>query len=175
MGNVTPHPSIAGGPLLRPPEPLREDHLLAGFDCGKPDLNRWLLERGRKSEGRTSRTFVACADRHVVGYYCLSTGAVIRDALPRSLRRNTPDAVPVFVMGRLAVDLRHQGKGFGKGLVRDAILRTLSVSTEVGSLALIVHVIDDSAIPFYKKYSFVPSPSNARTFILPLETARQAV
>lgn len=175
MGNVTPHPSIAGGPQLRPPEPLREHHIVAGFDCGKPDLNRWLMDRSRLSEGRTARTFVVTADHRVIGFYCLSTGAVIRPELPRSLRHNTPESVPVLVTGRLAVDTRFQNRGFGKGLLKDAILRALSVSTDVGFLALMVHVIDDSAIPFYRKYSFVPSPTNSRTFILPLSTAREAI
>jgi hypothetical protein len=45
----------------------------------------------------------------------------------------------------------------------------------VGSLALIVHVIDESAIPFYTRYMFVPSPTNSRTFILPLATAKDAI
>ena len=118
---------------------------------------------------------MVAVERRVVAYYCLSTGSIIRSVLPRKLRHNTPDAVPVLVMGRLAVDLRYQHRGFGKGLLKDAITRALSLSSEVGFLALVVHVIDESAIPFYARYSFVPSPTDPRTFILPLATARDAI
>ena len=158
-----------------PPEALRDHHVLSGFDCGKLELNRWLAERARTSEGRTARTFVVSADGRVVAFYCLSTGSIIRSELPRRLRHNTPEAVPVLVMGRLAVDLKYQNRGFGKGLLKDAILRALSLSAEVGFLALVVHVIDESAIPFYTRNSFVPSPTNPRTFVLPLATARSAL
>ncbi len=176
MGNVTPLTQpTGGGPQPRPPEPLRDHHNITGFDCGKPDLNRWLARRSFESEGRTARTFVVSADGRVVGFYCLSTGSVIRSELPKSFTRNTPDPVPVLVMGRLAVDLKYQHRGFGAGLLKDAIMRSLSISSEVGFLGLIVHVLDDSAIPFYVRYSFIPSPTNARTFILPLETARGAL
>ena len=38
-----------------------------------------------------------------------------------------------------------------------------------------VNVIDESAIPFYARNSFVPSPTDPRTFVLPLATARSAL
>jgi GNAT superfamily N-acetyltransferase len=160
---------------VRPPEALNDRHDIAGFDCGKPELNRWLAERARSSEGRTARTFVVSDAGHVVAFYSLSTGSIIRSELPRKLRHDTPEAVPILVMGRLAVDLRSQGRGLGKALLRDAIMRALSISAEVGFLALVVHVIDESAIPFYTSNSFIPSPTNPRTFVLPLATARSAI
>lgn len=161
--------------MLRPPEALHDHHDIAGFDCGKPELNRWLAERARSSEGRTARTFVVTDEGRVVAFYRLSTGSIIRAEMPRKLRHNTPEAVPVLVMGRLAVDLRYQGRGLGRALLREAIMRSLSISAEVGFLALVVHVIDDSAIPFYLSCSFVPSPTDPRTFVLPLATARDAI
>lgn len=160
---------------MRRPEALLDQRDIAGFDCGKPELNRWLAERARTSEGRTARTFVVSDEGRVIGFYSLSTGSVIRSELPRKLRHNTPEAVPILVMGRLAVDLRHQGRGLGKALLRDAIMRALSISAEVGFLALVVHVIDETAVPFYTGCSFVPSPTNPRTFVLPLATARDAI
>lgn len=159
---------------MRPPEALLDQHDIAGFDCGKPELNRWLAERARTSEGRTARSFVVSDEGRVIAFYSLSTGSIIRSELPRKLH-NTPEAVPILVMGRLAVDLRYQGRGLGKALLRDAIMRALSISAEVGFLALVVHVIDESAVPFYASHSFAPSPTNPRTFVLPLATARDAI
>jgi len=39
-----------------------------------------------------------------------------------------PEPVPVMVLGRLAVSKRMQSAGLGRGLLKDAILRTLGVS-----------------------------------------------
>src|SRR5260370_20653423 len=121
MGKVTPHPTIARGPQLRPPEHLTGRHDVSTFDCGKTDLNKWLVRQARRSEGRSARTYVVTVDSRVVGYYCLAAGSVIRDELPKAgLRRNAPDQVPVIVLGRLAVDAKFAFRGFGKGLLRDA-------------------------------------------------------
>ena len=122
MGKITPHPAIARGPRLRPPEPLTRHHDVSEFDCGKPDLNNWLVHYALRSEGRSARAYVVTADQRVVGYYCLVAGAVMRDQLPKSMRRNLPDQVPVIVLGRLAVDLKFKSRGFGQGLLKDALL-----------------------------------------------------
>ena len=117
---------------------------------------------------------MATAGVRVVAFYCLSAGSVTRRDLPRRLRHDTPDAIPIVVMGRLAVDAAFQGRGLGQGLLRDAILRTLTAAETIGVRALLVHALDDAA-PFYRKYGFVSSPINERTLILPLETARAAL
>ena len=41
------------------PELLAGDHLLEGFDCGKPALNQWLIRHARKNQASgSSRTWV---------------------------------------------------------------------------------------------------------------------
>ena len=154
---------------------LNETHDLATFDCGNEKLNDWLLRHARNNEGRASRTFVASVGDEVVGYYSLAAGSVMRGELPRKLRHGTPEPVPILVLGRLAVDNRHKGHGLGAALLKDAILRSLGASESVGVLAIMVHAIDDQAGAFYRKYGFVPSPTDERTFVLPLETARAGV
>ena len=112
----------------------------------------------------------------VVGYYCLAAWSVIRNELPRAgLRRNAPDQVQVIVLGRLAVDLGFATRGFGKGLLQDALLRCLNVSEAVGARAILVHAIDDDACGFYHKFGFLPFPTNPRTLVLPLDTVKAGV
>jgi GNAT superfamily N-acetyltransferase len=176
MGKVTPHPVMVRGPQLRPPERLSAAHDISGFDCGKPDLNDWLVRQARRSEGRSARTYVATADSRVVGFYCLAAGSVIRDQMPNAnLRRNVPEQVPVIVLGRLAVDKKFAGRGFGKGLLKDALLRCLNVSEAVGARAVLVHAIDDEACGFYRKFGFLPFPTSSRTLILPIDTVKAGV
>lgn len=170
---MTPGP--AAGPRPNPPEALSDVHDLTQFDCGNADLDRWLRQRARTSEGATARTFVVAAGGHVVAYYCLAAGSVVPRELPRKIRHNNPEQVPVIVIGRLAVDRAFQGRGFGKGLLKDAILRALQAAQSIGVRAIVVHAIDDRAAAFYKKFGFLPSPLDARTFILPVATAAAAL
>jgi len=128
------------------------------------------------NDGYSARTFVVAVGPRVIGYYCLATGAVMRKDLPSAkLRQNLPEQVPVVVIGRLAVDKRFQSRGFGAGLLRDAILRVISAAEEIGVRAVIVHAIDDPARDFYLKYGFLQSEWNDRTLFLPIETAKEAL
>ncbi|MGA7674651.1 MAG: GNAT family N-acetyltransferase [Rhizomicrobium sp.] len=169
MGKVSP---------LSAPEPIADTHDLSRFDCGKDALNDWLRSRAARSEGRSSRCYVVCAGRAVVGYYSLSTGAVRHDGAgrtPRALRANMPDPTPVMVLGRLAVDKEFQGRGIGKDMLRDALLRVLAASRIVGARALIVHAIDDEAVPFYAGFGFRSFAGDVRTMFLPMEAIKRAV
>jgi hypothetical protein len=48
---------------------------------------------------------VVCAGDVVVGYYCLSNGAIANNIATGKVKRNMPDPIPVMIIGRLAVDL----------------------------------------------------------------------
>src|SRR5450755_3994578 len=108
-------------PRLSPPAPLTAEHDLAAFDCGEPTLNHWLRHRALKNESRFSRTYVVCEGKRVVAYFCISAGAVERAAAPGKVRRNAPETIPVSVIGRLAVDHGHTGKGLGADMLSDAL------------------------------------------------------
>jgi predicted N-acetyltransferase YhbS len=102
---------------LSTPVPLTAEHDLSAFDCGEPALNDWLRHRALKNESRFSRTYVVCEGQRVVGYFCISAGSLERGATPGKVRRNAPDIIPVSVIGRLAVNRDHAGKGLGADLL----------------------------------------------------------
>lgn len=173
MGEIGQPPPGAGGP--RAPERLTASHDLARFDCGQAGLNDWLRRRAPKNEGGSSRTYVVCLGNTVVGFYCLAAGAVVRAEVPRTVRRNMPEQIPVVLIGRLAVDLKHQGRGIGGGLLKDAILRSLAIADTIGVRAILVHALDEGAAAFYARYGFQPSPMAPQTLLLPIETAIRAL
>lgn len=167
---------LAGRSPYHAPIPIEAKHQLDEFDCGKELLNAWLQNHAADNEGKASRTYVvADAGMRVCAYYTLALGSVIRAEVPRKHRHGLPNPVPVMVLGRLAVDQRHGGQGLGPSMLREAMQRTLLVERQAGTLALIVHAIDDDAVGFYAKYGFQVFPTGTRTMFLPVETIRAAV
>jgi GNAT superfamily N-acetyltransferase len=160
--------SAALGPIPAP-VPLNNQHDVARFDCGKVPLNDWIRTTALRSEGKSSRTYVIAQRQTVVGFYCISAGAVQHDGAPRKLRQNMPDPTPVVILGRLATDKAFQGKGLGRALLKDALLRIAKASEMVGARAVLVHAVDQEAVPFYANYGFRSFPVGNQTLFLPID------
>jgi GNAT superfamily N-acetyltransferase len=114
-------------------------------------------------------------DHVVIGYYTLAASSVTLELAPGSVRRNMPDPIPVILLGRLAVDARHQASGLGASLLQDAVLRVAGVADSVGVRALLVHAIDDAAAAFYEHFGFIGSPSDDRTLFLSMKEIRASL
>jgi GNAT superfamily N-acetyltransferase len=156
-------------PKLTAPHPITAAHDLSRFDCGVPVLNDWLRERALKNESRFSRTYVVCDGARVAGYYCLSAGAVQREAAPRKLRRNAPDAVPVSIIGRLAVDRGDAGQGLGASLLADALRRIAGAAESIGIAAVLVQAKDEAARAWYlRRAEWLEFPVGSMTLWLPV-------
>ena len=156
MGRITPTPESGG--TLHPPEKLTDQHHIEDFCSGVEVLDLWLKERALKSEASdAARTYVVRVGDRVVGYYALATGSVNHETAIGRVKRNMPNPVPVMVLARLAIDQGWQGKGLGRGLLRDAILRTLQASEIAGIKAILVHAISEEAKAFYEKFGFQAS------------------
>ena len=154
------------------PEPITASHLTEPFSCGIPVLDEWLKRRALKNEiSGASRTFVVCQERRVIGYYALATGSVRHRDAPGNIHRNMPDPIPVMALGRLAVDQQWQHAGLGRGLLKDAVLRSLSVSQHAGVRALLVHALSEDAKIFYVQNGFLESPLDPMTLVLSLKDA----
>lgn len=124
-------------------------------------LESWLKQRARRNrQSGASRCHVVCAGEDVAGYYVLAAGAVSQAKAPGNIRRNTPDPMPVIVPGRLAVPADWAGRGRGAGLLKDAVLRPLRRSQEMGIGALLCHAINEDAKRFDLHHGFVESPSS---------------
>jgi predicted N-acetyltransferase YhbS len=83
-----------------------------------------------------------------------------------------PDPLPVLLLGRLAVDKRYHNQGIGQALLRDAMLRAVSVASNAGVFALLVHALSDPAKQFYISRGFVVSPLQPMTLMMTIETIR---
>lgn len=162
---------------LRKPEPLEARHQLEGFDCGKPQLNDWLIRHARQAQGTGSaKTFVVCEDAHVAGYFSLTVGQVDVVEAPDRIRKGMEQyPLPVVILARLAVASQDQGRGIGFGMLKDAIHRTLLIAEHAGIRAMLPHPIDQDAARFYTRFGFVPSPLREQQLLLLLKDARRWV
>lgn len=162
---------------ITPPHSLNEKHDFSNFDCGDNTLNNWLIKRALKNEAAgASRTFVVTDNKNkIIGFYCLSAGAIEHEMSPSKVRRNMPDPIPVMVLGRLAVDLQYQDQSIGRGLLKDAILRTIKVSEQTGIRALLVHALSEEAKQFYIKNGFYESLTNNMTLMVTIKEVLKAL
>jgi GNAT superfamily N-acetyltransferase len=156
-------------------EKLRREHVLHAFDCGQPDLNAWLIKYALQNQSASSaQTYVGLVNDSVVGYYSLAVGQVeYSDASERLRKGLARHPVPIMLLARLAVHKEWQGKGVGRALLRDAILRTVQASEIAGIRALVVHAKDDAAKRYYEQFDFVPSPTDPLHLFVLLKDLRR--
>ena len=121
-------------------EPIGGHHDRRTFDCGDAALNEYLRRYARQNhESGGAKTFVAASlpgPARVLGYCTISPGAIEFPCAPADLtKRLGRYDVPVFRLGRLAVDRSAQGQGLGGDLLMATGERVLAVAAGVGGVA----------------------------------------
>jgi GNAT superfamily N-acetyltransferase len=151
-------------------EPLGPQHDRGSFSSGVEPLDRYFrAQAGQDARNNIAAPFVlVLSDGSVGGYYTLSSTAVKLTELPGDLTRRLPryPLVPATLLGRLAVDLRHRGKGYGRHLLADALYR--AVQSEIASFAVIVDAKDEAARRFYERESFLLFPDQPMKLFRPM-------
>ena len=158
-------PERGGPPTI---EKLDATHDVESFTCGKEPLDLFLKRFALVNQRADSaRTYVACRGSTVFAYYSLAAGAVERADAPRRIGMGLArHPIPVMLLARLAVDRTEQGRGLGRALVKDALLRTAAAADIAGIRALLVHAKDDEARAWYEALEFEPSPTDPRHLFL---------
>ena len=155
-------------------EPLGGSHDRNAFSCGMLALDRYLREQASQDiKRRVSNCFVAIDSNvgAVAGYYTLAASSIPIGSLPEDLTKRLPryPVLPAILVGRLAVDIRYQGRQVGTALIVDALRR--SAQAAPASFALIVDAKDSQAAAFYGKHGFTPFESRSLSLFLPIATA----
>ena len=83
--------------------------------------------------------------------------------------------VPVFRLGRLAVDRNIQGRGLGGALLLRAADRCIRVAHDVGGVALLIDAKNDRAARWYKSYGALGLVDAPLSLVLPLAVAADAL
>ncbi len=106
-----------------------------------------------------------------LGFYTLASTSIALANLPTALAARVPryPIVPATLLGRLAVDAAHRGRGYGRSLLLDALARSLR--SDIATYAVVVDPKDDAATGFYAQYGFVPLKSAGPRMFLPIAKA----
>ena len=161
-------------------EPIGRNHNRRNFDCGEPALNEYLSRYARQNhESGGAKTFVAVPAAEpalILGYYTIGPGAIEFARVPARLTGKLGRYdVPVFRLGRLAVDRSVQEKGLGGDLLMVAGKRALAVATQIGGMALAIDAKDETAARWYDRFGAVPLLDDPLKLILPLSVIAEAL
>ena len=155
-------------------ERIGAHHAVDRFECGKESLDRYLHKSARRDHSSgIAAVFVLAAEADVVGYYTLHQHLIEAHEMPEKLRKRLSHypAYPATLIGRLAVDRRYAGRGYGRDLLLDAMEKAFEVTRTVASLAVVVDALDAEAQKFYEHYGFISlEVPGKRRLILPMKT-----
>jgi GNAT superfamily N-acetyltransferase len=158
-------------------EKLARQHVLDDFDCGDEALNRFLVRFAfPNQQANASQTYLGLADDQVAGFYTLVVGEVAIDDAPERLKKGLArHPIPLMLHARMGVRTHFQGRGVGKGLLKDAMLRTLAAADIAGIRAFAVHAKNDKARAFYSYFDFIPSPTDPLHLFVLVKDLRTAL
>ena len=157
-------------------EPLGKRHDRAAFTCGKhPALDDYIKSKASQDDRRdAAKAYVALAPESdlVLGYYTLSNTGIDLSAIPEAEAGKLAryPIVGATLIGRLARDVTEKGRGLGEFLLMDALYRSLQLSRQIGSAAVVVEAKDQDAGTFYQRYGFAQLLQRDRKLFLPMRT-----
>lgn len=160
-------------------EPIGKDHDRTAFDCGDKALNQFLHHHARQNhEKGGAKTYLAVSenDKKILGYYTLSPASISYERTPDVIKRGLArHDVPVFRLGRLAVDLSVQSHGIGGQLLLAAGRRCLLVAAQAGGIALLIDAKNERVAKWYASYGAVQLLDARLSLLLPFQTIHAAL
>lgn len=166
-------------PMLWHEEPINKQHNRAEFNCGDADLNEFLYRHARQNHDKGgAKTYLAIDDstQKILGFYSLSPASIAYERTPAVIKHGLPrHEVPVFRLGRLAIDVSAQGQGLGGQSLLAAGRRCLLVATQAGGVALLIDAKNERAANWYTSFGAVSLLDTSLSLILPFKTIHAAL
>jgi len=119
--------------------------------------------------------YVLLAEDRLAGYYTLSADNIdsrdLAEGIVTQLNLPRYPYIGATLIGRLARDLVYKGQGVGELLLVDALQKSLYMSRNIASAAVVVDAKDEKAHQFYVDFGFIPFPdSKKKRLFLPMAT-----
>lgn len=151
-------------------EALSKKHDRFRFDCGVLVLNDYLQKRaGQDMRRNAASVWVAVhrETRKIDGYFTLSMAAIPLEKLPDDVKKKLPryGNIPAIRLGRLAISKEEQGKGLGRFLLTEAMIRCLR--NEIAWAVFLVDAKDENARLYYQRFGFLSLQGNPNALYMP--------
>jgi predicted GNAT family N-acyltransferase len=160
-------------------EPIGKHHDRNIFNCGDDALNQFFRRHARQShEKGGAKSYLAIGDENkkILGFYSLSPASIAYDRTPKVVKRGLArHDVPVFRLGRLAVDISVQKQGLGGQLLLAAGRRCLLVASQAGGVALLIDAKNEQVAKWYANFGAVPLLDTPLSLLLPFNTIHAAL
>lgn len=135
---------------------LRRTDDRSDFSCGNIELDRFFQRYAGQNQFRhhIGTTYVAVDAERIVGFITVSPGELSAEALSDQTRKRLPSyPLPILRVSRLAVDLRAQGHGIGRLLLRFGLGLSLELRDRFGCVGVVVDAKAEAA-ELYRKLGF---------------------
>jgi hypothetical protein len=175
---------------LPKPELLNGRHVIDGFDCDEPDINRFLCQDAlRDAEAGFSRTWVIAKpeDRTVMGFVSLSASSQAvkvkvqgkSTKLVSGILATCPyPTAPVVLIGQLGRRKDLAKTGIGGRLLTYAIMKAVETSSHIGVAGIVLDAMTDNLLGYYRKAKFerLPHPDQrTRRMLLTMVDANATI
>ena len=161
------------------PRKLEKKDSVDAFNCGRVELDDWLARFALiNQQASMTNVFVCEISGEIVAYYALSAGQVKHESASMRITKGVANhPIPVVILTRFAVDVRYQGMGLGRAMLRDLLIRVSQVAAEeIGIRALLIHAKDGVAKAYYlEQAEFEQSPTDPLHLLLLMKDLRKAI
>ena len=158
-------------------QPLGEHHDLAQLDCGRGQLDRWLLNEALRAEAAGiahTTVWTSPDDLVVLAFYAIAPTQFMRTDLPSRSLIGSYSTIPGYLIAQLALSQALHGQGLGTHLLLDALERIVAAATNAGGRLIAVDALDDAAHRFYRHHEFQPI-QGSRRLVMKISTTRAAI
>lgn len=139
--------------------PLARDDDRSDLSCGHADLDRFFEHYAGQNQFKLhlAVTYVAVVDERIVGFATIAPSSLERVSVPSArLRKRLPSyPLPVLRLARLGVDVRAQGLGIGRALLRHVLGLSLEQRDRLGCVGVVTDA-KPGAVAFYESLGFQP-------------------
>lgn len=153
----------------------KNQHNRNDFDCGAPELNRFLKQLANQQKKRGLNAIYVATEirgkvpKRILGFYTISSSTLSFQNLPDDFTKKIPEnhLIPTIKIGRLAKHIKAP-KGFGGVILATTLRRILKISVQIGVMGADVDAKNDLAKAFYLKYGFIPFLDNPMAPFMPM-------
>lgn len=134
------------------------------FNSGNHEINLyfWNMTNQHAKKG-ISKTHLLIDDGGILGFYTLSSISLDNH---QNMIKGYPNRIPAILIGRIGIDLDHQGKGLSKLILSHALHKIKAISQEMGVAFAVIDAKTPQLVDYYQRLGFSLIPET-QTLIFP--------